>query len=84
MRDPHQSMTKVWQALEWLPKADRLKEWKALRSRFGYYIPNGEPRAVPPGAFFHESIVSRMEAAQHYRPINVPPSYRVVPMPTSS
>jgi uncharacterized protein (DUF2235 family) len=84
MRDPHQSMTKVWQALEWLPKADRLKEWQALRSRFGYYIPNGEPRAVPPGAFFHESIVSRMKAAQHYRPINLPPSYRVVPMPTSS
>lgn len=80
MRDPHQSMTKVWHALELLPKADRLKEWKALRSRFGYYIPNSEPRAVPPDALFHESVVSRMEAVQRYRPINVPPSYRVVPM----
>ena len=84
MRDSHQSMTAVWRALEWLPKHNRLKEWKALRSRFGYYIPNGEPRAVPPGAFVHESVLRRMEAVRHYRPINVPPSYRVVAMPNSS
>ncbi len=80
MRDPHQSMTKVWQSLEWMPKSDKYKEWKALRSHFGYYIPNGEPRLVPPNAFIHESVVRRREAVQHYRPINLPKNYRIIPM----
>ena len=35
MRDPHHSMTKVWQTLEWLPKSDKYKEWKELRSKRG-------------------------------------------------
>jgi uncharacterized protein (DUF2235 family) len=80
MRDPHQSLTKVWQALERLPKSDKYKEWKALRSLFGYYIPNGEPRFVPPDAFVHESVIRRTEAVQNYRPINLPLKFRVVPM----
>lgn len=80
MRDPHQSLNKVWQTLERLPKSDKYKEWKALRSRFGYYVPNGEPRFVPPGAFVHESVIRRTEAVQHYRPINLPTKFHTVPM----
>ena len=79
--DPHQSLTTSWQALEWLPKSDRYKEWKDLRSAFGHYIPNGEPRPVPENAWIHESVFRRIEAVPHYRPTNLPQSHRVVPMP---
>ena len=49
-RDPHQSLTNIWRSLEWLPKADKFKEWKGRRSSFGFYIPNGEPRLVTDNA----------------------------------
>jgi uncharacterized protein (DUF2235 family) len=80
MRDPHQSLTKVWRALEWLPKSDSYKEWKKLRSAFGYYVPNGEPRLVPENSAIHESVVRRMETVSHYRPVNLPQRYRIVQM----
>jgi len=80
MCEVHRSMTPVWRALEWLPKSGRYKEWGALSSYGGYYLPNGEPRCVPENAFIHESVMRRIEAVQHYRPINLPKSYRTVPM----
>jgi hypothetical protein len=70
-------------ALEWLPKSDKYKEWKELRSHFGHYIPNGEPRPVSDGASIHESVLRRVEAVPHYRPINVPQKRRIIPMPVS-
>lgn len=51
MRDPHQSLSKAWQILEWLPKSNSYKEWQKLRSAFWHYIPNGEPRPVPENAY---------------------------------
>ncbi|MGP0087910.1 MAG: DUF2235 domain-containing protein [Steroidobacteraceae bacterium] len=84
MRDPHRSLTKVWQALEWLPKPDSYKEWKKLRSAFGYYVPNGEPRPVPENAFIHESVLRRMEAVLHYRPVNLPQRRQIIPMPAGA
>jgi uncharacterized protein (DUF2235 family) len=84
MRDPHRSLTKVWQALEWLPKSDSYKEWKESRSAFGHYIPNGEPRPVPADAFIHESVLRRMEAVVHYRPVNLPQRRQIVPMPAGA
>jgi uncharacterized protein (DUF2235 family) len=83
-RDPHQSLTNVWQPLEWLPKSDSYKEWKKLRSAFGHYIPNGEPRPVPCNAFIHDSVLRRIEAVPHYRPINLPQQRRVIPMQASA
>jgi uncharacterized protein (DUF2235 family) len=80
LREPHQSMTPIWRALEWLPKSERYKEWEALRSYGGYYVPNSEPRSVPENAFIHESVTRRIEAVPHYHPINLPQSYRIVPM----
>lgn len=80
MRDPHQSLTGAWQALEWLPKSDRYKEWKKLRSELGYYIPNGEPRGVPENAFVHESVLKRAESVATYRPPNLPLLHQVIPM----
>lgn len=79
-RDPHQSLTTAWRVLEWLPKSDRYKEWKLLRSVLGHYIPNAEPRLVPEASWIHESVFRRMEAVSRYRPINLPQSYRTVPM----
>ncbi len=84
MRDPHISMTKAWQPLEWLPKSVRYKEWQELRSYFGHYIPNGEPRTLPVDAFVHESVFRRIEAVPRYRPVNLPQKHRLVPMPTDS
>jgi uncharacterized protein (DUF2235 family) len=82
LRDPHDSMSWVWRILEYLPKADKYKEWKARKSYFGYYIPDAEPRPIPSDAFIHESVVKRMNAVSKYRPINLPASYQVFPMPT--
>ncbi len=80
--EPHNSMNAVWQALEWLPKADKYKEWSARRSFLGQYIPNAEPRAIPPGAFVHQSVLDRIGARPDYQPENLPPDHRIVPMPS--
>lgn len=81
MRDPHESMTMAWRALEWIPKPDRFKEWKGRSSRFGYYIPAGEPRAIPEGAHIHESVFERMNAVPTYAPINLPSRHQVISSP---
>jgi uncharacterized protein (DUF2235 family) len=79
MRDPHDSMGRVWYVLEWMPKADRYKEWPLSKSLLGHYIPNAEPRLIPSGAFVHESVIQRIAAVPNYRPINIPADYKVVP-----
>jgi uncharacterized protein (DUF2235 family) len=80
LRDPHQSMTKAWRSLEWIPKSNKYKEWSPRRSWFGYYIPDAEPRPIPANAYIHESVINRMEAVQAYKPANLPSSYQVIPM----
>jgi uncharacterized protein (DUF2235 family) len=81
MRDPHQSLTGPWRPLEWLPKSDQYKEWKELRSVFSHYIPKAEPRPVEVNAWIHESVLRRIESVPQYRPVNMPPRHRIVPMP---
>jgi uncharacterized protein (DUF2235 family) len=80
-RDPHNSMSGVWRALEWIPKSDKYKECLMRRSVLGCYIPNAEPRPIPENAFVHESVVQRINAVKAYRPVNMPTRYRIVPMP---
>jgi uncharacterized protein (DUF2235 family) len=82
--NPHESLSKVWWLLEWIPKADKYKEWEMRRSFLGRYIPNGEPRPIPTDAFVHESVARRMEVMPAYRPINIPSRYQVVPMSSDS
>ena len=77
---PYNSLTAAWRVLEYVPKTNKYKEWPARESRLGCYIPNAEPRAIPQDAFLHESVVKRMEAFTDYRPINLPATYRIVPM----
>jgi uncharacterized protein (DUF2235 family) len=82
MRDPHDSMSAAWRILEFWPKADKHKEWKARPSFLGHYIPDAEPRPIPDEAFVHESVVKRMQAVPSYQPINMPARYQTIPMPT--
>jgi uncharacterized protein (DUF2235 family) len=82
LRDPHDSMSLAWHLLEYFPKADKYKEWKSRQSYLGHYIPDAEPRPIPENAFIHESVVRRMDAVSKYRPINLPASYQVFPMPS--
>jgi hypothetical protein len=49
--------------------------------RFGYYIPNAEPRFIPDGAHIHESVLMRIAEVPDYRPVNLPGSYERVPLP---
>jgi uncharacterized protein (DUF2235 family) len=79
-REPHKSLTGAWWPLEWLPKSDRYKEWEITKSRFGYYLPHGEPRPVEANAWVHESVTKRMEAVARYQPVNFPSAPRIVPM----
>jgi len=77
----HNSLTGAWWILEYLPKADKYKEWPARQSQFGFYIPDGEPRFIPDGALIHDSVLKRMAAVPEYRPINLPKAYDTAPMP---
>jgi hypothetical protein len=77
--DPHDSITAGWRVLEWLPKADKYKEWPARKSFLGHYVPAAEPRPIPDNAFVHESVVQRTNQVPTYRPVNLPTRYQVVP-----
>jgi uncharacterized protein (DUF2235 family) len=79
--EPHDSMSWAWRLLEYFPKADKYKEWKSRQSYLGHYIPDAEPRPIPENAFIHESVIKRMDAVSKYRPMNLPASYQVFPMP---
>jgi uncharacterized protein (DUF2235 family) len=79
LRDPHQSMTRKWRGLEWMPKTEKYKEWPARRSWFGYYIPNAEPRAIPDNVYIHQSVIDRMNKVSAYKPVNLPSTYKVIP-----
>jgi uncharacterized protein (DUF2235 family) len=81
LQDPHNSLTGGWRLLEWLPKSDKYKEWKARKSFLGHYIPDAEPRLIPEDAFIHESVVKRMQAVPTYQPVNLPSRYRTIPTP---
>jgi hypothetical protein len=52
--------------LEWLPKADKYKEWTARKSLLDDYIPAAEPRLIPDNAFIHESVLQRLDAVPTY------------------
>lgn len=72
-RDPvgpiHPQPTGAWKLLEYLPKRIGRREWPSRQNILGFYFPRGEPRAVEPGEWIHESVVTRM--ADAYAPINL-------------
>jgi uncharacterized protein (DUF2235 family) len=68
----HKSLKGAWLFLEIIPKLKRWREWPRRRSLFGFYLPLGEPRAIPEGALIHSSVFDRMEEETSYRPVNLP------------
>jgi uncharacterized protein (DUF2235 family) len=76
----HDSMSPGWRLLEYLPRADKYREWQARKSYLGWYIPHAEPRVIPQDAFIHESAVQKIRQDPNYRPVNMPARYQVIPM----
>jgi uncharacterized protein (DUF2235 family) len=68
----HTSLRGAWWILEIIPKLRRWREWSGRASFLGFYLPLGEPRALPEGALIHSSVFDRMEAEPAYRPVNLP------------
>jgi uncharacterized protein (DUF2235 family) len=77
---PHDSMNPAWRAIEYFPKADKYKEWPPRKSAFGFYIPDAEPRLIPEGALIHQSVLDKIAQDGNYRPVNIPNSYRSIPL----
>jgi hypothetical protein len=78
---PHDSMNAAWRVLEYIPKKDKYKEWPARQSWHGHYIPDSEPRLIPPGASIHQSALDKIAQDPDYRPVNIPELYLAVPLP---
>lgn len=66
---PHDSMKGGWPILEFLPRY--APSGSTRPSLFGISIPFFEPRAIPPGARIHRSVIERA-AASGTMPANVP------------
>lgn len=69
----HQSLTPLWWLLELVPKRTKWREWPGRPSLLGFYLPLGEPRAIPEGALIHGSVFDRI--AEGYRPVNLPAKF---------
>lgn len=55
----HSQMRKGWFVLEGLPRLRRRSRWPGQKSLFGYYIPFGQRRYIPPGSTIHDSALER-------------------------
>lgn len=75
----HNSLKGAWHVLEWLPKKIKWRRWPEKGAGRGWYLPRGEPRKISEGARVHQSVIDRMAIDPTYRPINLPPAYRVEP-----
>ena len=73
----HDSMTRAWKILEYLPKRATLREWASRRTLAGFYIPKAEPRMLPPKAVVDPSVVARQKTELGYRPDNLASSFEV-------
>jgi uncharacterized protein (DUF2235 family) len=89
----HESLTKAWKPLEWIPKRIKYEEWKWHPKFDGFYIPEAEPRSFKladpfiPGEIeqarprIHQSVVDRIDLVADYRPVNLLPDHDVEPWP---
>jgi uncharacterized protein (DUF2235 family) len=76
----HNSLNGAWRMLEKLPKRTKYKEWPKRKSWIGFYIPNGEPRVVPPDSRIHDSVLQHMKNSPAYQPENLPTKYEIEPI----
>ena len=68
----HDSMTRGWKPLEWLPKRNRSDRWQDRKSFLGFYLPRSEPRTIDADATVHDSVAERMSKVAGYEPVNLP------------
>jgi uncharacterized protein (DUF2235 family) len=76
----HRSLKWLWWLLEFFPKRTKYREWPRRPSFLGLYLPLGEPRAIPDGAFVHQSAIDRLgDKNLDYNPPNLPQRHVIVP-----
>jgi hypothetical protein len=71
--DLHDQLTppKPWLLLEFLPRLVKRSRWPDQRGLFGYYLPLGQYRYIPPEASIHPSAFERRDALSDYDPLNI-------------
>lgn len=74
----HDSMSPEWKILEKLPFKHTKYTQTNRKQRFGWYIPNSEPRIIPDGAKIHASVFERRGTAHDFDQPNIPANHQVV------
>ncbi|CAN7403079.1 T6SS phospholipase effector Tle1-like catalytic domain-containing protein [Neorhizobium tomejilense] len=69
--DLHNSMSKGWKILEYVPRRVPESSWRRRGGRSGIYLPLEDRRFVPDGAKLHDSVKTRLDAGS-YDPPNLP------------
>jgi uncharacterized protein (DUF2235 family) len=68
MQKINNSMTWFYKIVEFLPR----RAWNLEKDRMAWIWPNlFKPRSIPSGSLFHESVKSKLEDDQTYRPDNL-------------
>lgn len=62
---------KPWFVLELLPRLVSRSRWPDQQGIFGYYLPLGQYRYIPPGSAIHPSAFERRDALPDYDPPNL-------------
>ena len=68
----HQSLTRGWWPIEWLPKRAARRDWPERKCALGVYVPNAEPRVIGGNGSIHPSVWNRVDGDADYAPINLP------------
>lgn len=74
----HDSMTKGWKILEYVPRRVPESSWRKRGHRTGLYFPLEDRRLIPDGAKLHDSVKTRLDA-DDYDPPNLPKAPTFVP-----
>ncbi len=70
--DLHSQMKKGWFILEGFPRLRHRSRWPDQKSFFGYYLPLGQRRFIPPGSSIHPTALERRDdKSTNYSPPNL-------------
>jgi len=68
----HSQMKKGWFVLEGFPRLRRRSRWPDQKHLFGYYLPLGQPRYIPPNSVIHPTALERRDnPSNDYDPPNL-------------
>jgi len=71
----HNSMNWAWKIAEYLPKQKKWHDHPETKTQSGFYLPQSEPRYIPPDANIHTSVQERIDLSAgqaKYDPPNLP------------